>query len=224
MKIIRSTEQTFTSNSYIIITAKKNAVIIDPNSAESIVKMIGEHQAKVVYILLTHEHYDHVCGLGALKAVCPETILVASKACSRQLPQVNVQKERFRLYLHYMGAGRNLELPDCDLPKADREFADKLELELDDCIFSLKSTPGHSPGSISIVLNERYLFAGDSVLPGKDVVVKFSGGDKAMFEREAKPYFMGLTPHLIVLPGHGNAFLLGKKQAQWLSKKGLCYV
>ncbi|RRD93851.1 MBL fold metallo-hydrolase [Clostridiales bacterium COT073_COT-073] len=211
MEIFRIEEKTYSSNCYIIATDNRNAIVIDPNSFEEIQEILTTHGLTLKYILLTHEHYDHVCALEELKKYQADALVVAQKHCSEALPFVDQNKERFRLYLHYMGVDRHIALKSCKPDCADMEFDDNLELKLDDCQFVLKGTPGHSPGSSAFILNERYLFAGDSVLLAKDVVVKFSGGDIKLFENLAKPFFKSLKDSLIVMPGHGAPFCLSEK-------------
>ena len=193
------------------MTSNKNAVIIDPNNFCKINEIVLEHKISVKYIILTHEHYDHVYGVKDIKNNYKDVVLISSKSCSELLAFVDLQKNRFRLYLHYMGVARDIELADCKLDKSDIEFEDSYKFNLDDCFFYLKETVGHSMGSISIILNDKYLFAGDSVLFYKDIIVKLSGGNRVLFEKYAKPYFKSLDRNLIVMPGHGDRFSLGEK-------------
>ncbi len=212
MKIFTLTEKNFTSNCYIIATNQGNAIIVDPNDFVAAERLLLEKSLTLRYVLLTHEHYDHICGLGELKERCAKAVVIASQKCSEALPFVNEKKERFRLYLHYMGRNRNMPLKDCHIHRAEIEFTEDYELEIDDCFFYLKSVAGHSEGSIIIFLNHQYLFSGDSLLLEKDIVVKFSGGNPQLYETKTKPYLMSLDKDLTVLPGHGRIFPLWEKR------------
>lgn len=211
MKIFKITEKNYTSNCYIIMTSNKNAIIIDPNNFYDINKIVFENKIFVKYIILTHEHYDHVCAVNDIKDNYKDVVLISSKSCSELLAYTDFQKNRFRLYLHYMGVKKDIELADCKLYKSDIEFKDSYKFNIDDCFFYLKETVGHSIGSISIILNDKYLFSGDSVLFDKDIIVKLSGGSMDLFKKYAKPYFKSLDRNLIVMPGHGDKFSLGEK-------------
>lgn len=52
----------------------------------------------------------------------------------------------------------------------------------------LKETPGHSKGSICIILDERYLFSGDSLVTGYPTVTRLPGGSKQEYEAVTLPY------------------------------------
>lgn len=67
-------------------------------------------------------------------------------------------------------------------------------------------TPGHSPGSAAIRLDEKWLFSGDSLLGDREVVVRFDGGSEEDFLTKAMPYYRSLPENTRVYPGHGERF------------------
>lgn len=55
------------SNCYIF-TSGSSALLIDPNNADLINTYAAEHHLVPEYVLLTHEHCDHIAGLNDLRS------------------------------------------------------------------------------------------------------------------------------------------------------------
>ena len=53
------------SNIYILSNDNK-AIVIDPSNAELIIKYLKNHNLDLITILITHGHFDHICGLKKL--------------------------------------------------------------------------------------------------------------------------------------------------------------
>lgn len=128
-------------------------------------KAAGYSPEDVSAILLTHLHFDHVCGLNdsECRPAFPNAVVYASEDESRfwltPLPQLIATKENrhlFHIATRAVAAYRN--------KRAFREFKDGDEVRP-----GLKAilTPGHSPGHTSFLVgcgNERILLWGDIVL------------------------------------------------------------
>ena len=54
------------SNCYIL-TAESHALIIDPNCYQEIHSYLANHQLVPEYIILTHEHCDHIAALNDMR-------------------------------------------------------------------------------------------------------------------------------------------------------------
>ena len=55
-------EDRLTQSNCYLMEDNGSVLIIDPNDHERILKIIREHQWNIDYILLTHEHCDHIQG------------------------------------------------------------------------------------------------------------------------------------------------------------------
>ena len=87
-------------------------------------------------------------------------------------------------------------------------FEERLLFAWQEHKFEMVLTPGHSPGSAAIRLDEKWLFSGDSLLGDREVVVRFDGGSEEDFLTKAVPYYRSLPENTRVYPGHGEPFLL----------------
>lgn len=118
IQIERLTLGPFGTNAYIVICQKtRDSVLIDtPAEASKIINSL--HGTNPRYILLTHDHMDH---LGALAELCS----------SLKVP----------LAVHASDAGRLPSPPDILLNDGDTVSFGKIKLEV-------LHTPGHTPGSL----------------------------------------------------------------------------
>lgn len=71
--------------------------------------------------------------------------------------------------------------------------------------FRFIPTPGHSPGSICIAV-ENLLFTGDSLLPNVKRVTNLPGGDRKAWERSLELLRKTFSPETLVYPAMGSIF------------------
>lgn len=204
------------TNGYIISDlCTKGTIIIDPCNSDLINVYLQDNHLTNEFIILTHEHYDHIAGLNNLKLLYNSPV-IANITCSEyiQSPIKNMaryynilltfRKNKFKL--------EDLEIPETNknykCSKADIEFEISYNFNWHNHEFVLYKTPGHSNGSCCILVDNKYLFSGDSLLIDYQVVFGFPGGSKEVFYKHTLPYFLTLNEDTIVYPGHGKTFLL----------------
>ena len=96
------------------------------------------------------------------------------------------------------------------LPSYDSVIHDNDVLEIGKLKFELFHTPGHTPGSVSIHLQETpFLFTGDTLFPGGPGATHFPGGDFTTIMNSIESRLMTLPKETIVLPGHGSSTTIG---------------
>ena len=66
------------SNCYIF-TSGSSALLIDPNNADLINTYAAEHHLVPEYVLLTHEHCDHIAGLNDLRSRWTLSVVASKK-------------------------------------------------------------------------------------------------------------------------------------------------
>ena len=87
---------------------------------------------------------------------------------------------------------------------ADITFDTEYTFHWNNTIFHFISTPGHSPGSCCILINDELIVTGDSLLSEYPVITRFPGGSTKDYQEKTLPYLKSLNKELIVLPGHGK--------------------
>ena len=152
---------------------------------------------RLVEILNTHGHPDHIYGNNALK-----------------------QATRARLAIHRLdeyrlGPRRPPSSFEAPLSTADDLFDDGQLGYLSDVELNALHTPGHTEGSTSFYLRrEHALFTGDLLFSGNIGRVDIPGGDARQMEASLRRVST-LPPGTRVYPGHGPATTIGD-ELPWL--------
>ncbi len=199
------------SRMYILINENK-ALIVDPCISEDVVALLKERQIADILIILTHEHYDHISGVNYLRERF-DVIVLASEPCSEMTIDPKKNRARyFEFLIEISGGDLNLlEYYDKNyICAVDETFESQKLVQWQGHEFELTYTPGHSKGSICILLDKKIVFTGDSLVNGHKVITKGNTGSKKDYLAYAKPYLDVLPAELMAFPGHGEIENLGK--------------
>ena len=182
------------TNCYILEDDKTNkAAVIDPgDEADKIAQVLQKDGAEVEYILLTHGHYDHIGAVDALLEKWPGLPVYIHPA---DLCPAESTRERYRMP---------------DKGASQRTYGDGDVLELGELRIHVLHTPGHSPGSV-VLLVEDVMLAGDTLFAGSCGRWDLPGGDgDALMASLAR--LGALEGNYKVCPGHGHASLLDRER------------
>ena len=201
---------------FTILTGNE-AVVFDPCEDGTLLDLLEGKGIKKVYILLTHEHYDHTSGLKWLKDHFCNTLYCHQSTADRlatkrgSLPHlvsfVLAQQDKEDGGHRYKDFKKNYQPYSC---LADKTFVTKDSFLIGGLFFEVTSTPGHSPGSACYILNNKILFSGDTLLQNDAVITRFPESNKEQYLGIALPYLQSLDKNIIVLPGHGDPFVLSE--------------
>lgn len=187
-------------NCYIVGDPEtKQAIVIDPgDDADALAASIAEKGLTVTAIVATHAHFDHILAAERLREItgAPFYLHDADK------PVLAWLQESGRYFL-----GRELgPPPDVDniAREGDRLVAGGTELEI-------VHTPGHSPGSISLV-GDDILFSGDTLFAGSIGRTDLPGGDSQALVDAVRGKLFTLDDDVPVYPGHGPATTIGHER------------
>ena len=180
------------TNCYLLESDGGRAALIDPgDEAQGILDVVRGEGVEVEYILLTHGHYDHTTAVPEL---------------ARALPQA-------RVYIHRAdgeGAGSQL-FPLAGQVKGLHYYDEGDTLDLDGHQIHVMHTPGHSPGSVTLRV-DNLLFTGDTLFCGSCGRTDLPGGSYEQIMGSLKR--LGeLEGDYYVLPGHDMRSTLERERA-----------
>lgn len=188
-------------NCYVVGDSEtKDAIVIDPGGdTRAIIHAINKHGLKVTAVVATHTHFDHV--------LAAEDIRQATGA------PFFVHEDDMAL-LGWLGPSLQMFMGVVEPPTAptvDVEVVEGDQLSAGGLILTVMHTPGHSPGSISLLAPGEALFSGDTLFAGSIGRTDLPGGD---YEAEIASIKQRLLPlgDLPVYPGHGPSTMLDRER------------
>lgn len=187
-------------NCYLVGDAiTRDAIVIDPgDQAADILAAADAHGLRLVAAVTTHAHFDHVLAAEAIRTQRGVPFYMHAA----DLPMLALLEETGRMFL-----GVELGPP----PEVDRHYADGDELSAGSLRLGVIHTPGHSPGSVSLLVPGEALFSGDTLFWGSVGRTDLPGGDA---DQELASIRNRLFPlgDLPVYPGHGQPTTLGEER------------
>ena len=171
---------------YLIVDARNDAIVIDPSMGERVVLDSAREQGlRIVEILNTHGHPDHIAGNAAVKEATRARLGI------------------HRLDAYRLGPGRPPSQVAVPLSEAD-DLIDEGPLGfVADIELEALHTPGHTASPNSVYLrSERGFGTGDLLFKGNVGRVDLPGGDARLMERSLARA-AALPPETRVYPGHG---------------------
>jgi hydroxyacylglutathione hydrolase len=182
---------------YLIVDARKEAIVIDPSMGDGeVIEAVREQGLRLVEILNTHGHPDHIFGNAAVKEATHARLAI------------------HRLDEYRLGPKRppsQLDVPPCT---ADDLFDNGQLSYLDDVELSALHTPGHTEGSTCFYLRrEGALFSGDLLFKGNIGRTDLPGSDPAAMSESLSRITSSLPATTRVYPGHGAETTLGAEIA-----------
>ena len=182
--------------------ATKRGVVIDPGGdLERVQDAIKQAGVTVERILLTHGHIDHAGGAAELKdllGVPIEGPHRADRYLLEQLPE----------------SGRKFGIEDARSVTPDRWLSEGDQVMIADVAFDVFHCPGHSPGSVVFINQDKTLaIVGDVLFAGSVGRTDLPGGDHETLIRGIKEKLMPLPDDVPFICGHGPTSTIGRERA-----------
>jgi hydroxyacylglutathione hydrolase len=193
----------FQTNCYIVgCQETKEGIVIDPgDEPERILAVVNFHRLKIVAIVATHGHLDHVLAVKAVKEATGAPFL---------LPKLDLPIARSA---HIQARFYNwLAEP---VPDPDGFLEEGQTLSVGNLSFQVLELPGHTPGHIALYWadekGEGCLFSGDVLFAGSVGRTDLPGGNWEVLQNSLRR-LMSLPDETIVYPGHGRKTTIGEER------------
>ena len=195
----------FEENAYLFALPGSNeALVVDPGfDTDSLQDCLQERGWKLVAILNTHGHADHIAGNETMKKAHPRAPLIIGKGDAPMLtdPILNLS---------------GLAGTPIVSPPADHLVEEGDTLELAGMRLEVLEIPGHSPGHVVFVLNREtgkpIVFGGDVLFRGSVGRSDFPGGSHETLISGIREKLFALPPGTLVYPGHGPVTTVGHEK------------
>jgi glyoxylase-like metal-dependent hydrolase (beta-lactamase superfamily II) len=164
------------------------------NPASLIRKLDG---LEIEAILLTHAHFDHIGGVDEIRKL---------KGCPVYLHDLEAD------WLTDPKRNGSLRWPELGVTissdPAEYALDDRMTLSLIGTTFKVMHTPGHSPGSVSFLM-DNHLFGGDVLFRQSVGRTDLPGGNADVLYDSIHEKLFTLDDGVIVYPGHGPRTTIG---------------
>lgn len=185
-------------NCYVVSDDTKEAVIIDcgcfhPDEWAEIKNYIVKEQLKVVHLLNTHLHFDHIMGVPMVY----NDLGLAPEANKNDLSIYNNVGKQISMFI-------NMNVDHIEMPPLGRELRDGDTIEFGTHCFMVIQTPGHTKGGVCFYCKEENaLFTGDTLFQCSIGRTDLEGGCYEDIIQSVKERLLVLPPETKVYPGHG---------------------
>jgi hydroxyacylglutathione hydrolase len=185
------------SNCFVLYQARlKSCIVVDPGTSDcyELLNFLRQNQLLPDYIVLSHEHFDHLSGVNKLKDIFSSRI-ICSKECSSKISDKKKNMSVFYDQVGFQSYTGDIFIEDIDF-----------KLEWGNTFLEFVIAKGHTDASICI-LTEHALFTGDTIIRNHKTVTKFPGGSKTDLSESIEMLFLRFKgKNLTVYPGHGDIF------------------
>jgi len=199
MKIETIPVSSFAMNCYLVADPESDeAIYIDPGAeAEILIEKILKQSLHLKYVINTHCHVDHTAEVSTVI----DYFKVPFYIHRGDIPLLDILQEQGNFF------GLNVQAR----PQVT-DFVDEGDnIKFGKLTASILHTPGHSPGGISIRINNS-VFVGDCLFMDSIGRTDLPGGDYNTLITSIKTKLLTLDDSTIVYPGHGPATTIGRER------------
>lgn len=190
------------TNVYLLISEKNNAVLIDPaDDADQIIQWVNDSGVTLKYIFITHGHADHVLALKEVRDTFHVPVII-SKIDAERLVHPDLINDRPYVTVPFQPLS-----PDILIQEGDELWLDELKLRF-------YAMPGHTDGSLAVIVND-VIFSGDTLLKNGHGKTTLPGGDEEKLIASIRRMLGDLQGNYRVLTGHRDETTLEEAREYW---------
>lgn len=201
MNIKQFTFNAFSENTYVLYDDTKECIIIDPgcydaNERNLLLKFIEDNALKVVTLINTHCHIDHVLGNSFVKRTFGVELLIHEE----DIPTLKANEMVAPIY----------GFPNYETTEADNFLTEDEIIRFGDSELQVVFVPGHASGHIALVnVDQKICIGGDVLFQQSIGRTDLPGGDYDTLISSIKNKLFILPDDVTVYCGHGPSTTIG---------------
>jgi hydroxyacylglutathione hydrolase len=173
-------------------------VVIDPGAdADRIIPLFSRHGLKIVHVINTHGHFDHVGANGKLVEITGADLLLHEA----DVPLLALAAKTAAVY------GLKAE----ESPRPDVYLKDGMKIAFGKYELTVLHTPGHTPGGCCLY-SEGMVITGDTLFADSVGRTDLPGGSHATLVASIHRKLLTLPDDTVAYPGHGPATSIGRER------------
>jgi glyoxylase-like metal-dependent hydrolase (beta-lactamase superfamily II) len=194
------------ANCYLIIDPGTSAtLVVDPGAgADALLARLHALGGRVVSIVHTHGHFDHISATEAVLAGLGEPVPVAAHPADAYLYEPAARAK---------GALLGYAMPEAPLtPSVALQDGDEVAVGAQR--LRVIHTPGHTPGGICLLAEGEFILTGDTLFRRGIGRFDLPGGDEDALYESILTRLYSLAPELVVYPGHGASTTIDEERRE----------
>jgi hydroxyacylglutathione hydrolase len=194
----------FQENTFVLYDETGEALIIDAgcqttDEINNLTDFVKNYNLKIVEILSTHGHIDHILGNRFLK----NNYKIPYRAHEGDLFLIENAIEHGAIF------GLEIEKP----PLPDQYLSDNEQIHFGNSRLEVIHLPGHSPGGVGFYCKDQnFIVVGDVLFSGSIGRTDLPGGDFDQLINSIQSRLIELPENTIVYPGHGPHTTVGEEK------------
>lgn len=171
-------------------------VVVDPCwDVDGILKAVQADGMRIVGVLQTHNHFDHVGG----RPPAPfDSYRITVPGVKKLLEKLDATS---KVYIHEQDADVFQNETEVD-PQKIQATTDGYTMNIGRMAIRFFHTPGHTPGSQCIQVNDRRILTGDTLFVGSCGRVDLPGGDESQLYNSLQNVLAQLPDETLLFPAH----------------------
>lgn len=186
VRVTRIVAGPLSTNTYVLQSGEE-AILIDPGAeARTILERIPTDATRIVAIISTHGHFDHITGTETLreKLHCP--LLLGNG-------EAGIVEWSYETSERYLGTK-------LEKVEVSRTLSEDETVRFGGSELRVMELPGHTPGSIGLITGNLF-FTGDTLFLGS--IGRTDLGGSMDWMNHTLGRIKKMDPQLKILPGHG---------------------
>ncbi|WP_414050264.1 MBL fold metallo-hydrolase [Macrococcus animalis] len=180
------------TNCYIIHN-EEEILIFDPgDEPDKIINVILPLEKKVLAVILTHTHFDHIGAVDEICEVFNVPVYVSEEEKFWLTDTIKNGSEKFKQY----GLEPVIARTKPTIMKLGKQ-------SIGSFLFEVRHTPGHSPGSQSFIFND-FGIVGDTLFKESIGRTDLYQGNTQQLLNSIDQHLMTLDKDFVICPGHGG--------------------